>query len=189
MNISKDIQIPIKIHPGELVQILGFTNNKYQFIIGRRKVPLMVTIDPNYKIKSTKKWPVSLIDTTYSLLNRWLADAPVISVDDVIEIFNLREYMGCKIENADETLCFRLQALRAILDNVEIITFISPWRTSQFTEFIHGLQTFVADHFDSGSYDPAFVVYDADNLIGFSCIVDRVLEPQRGRLRELVVDF
>lgn len=183
-------KINLNVESGEIVQIFNATPGDCIVKINTTQKPRIIQLYPKSNLLSSKARSFSSTDTTSTILERYLADVPVVSIEEVLFDFELSEATNIPISLADADTCFRLNVLKAILEGAHVIQVISPWKISNATDVILSAQEFAIEQAETRSCEaPAFVIFDGDAAPGITLNADRVLRPVNGQMREMEVFF
>ncbi len=181
-------KINLNVEFGEIVQVFNVMPDDCIVKTDTTNKPRIVRLYPESNLISSKWWSISLTDTTTTILERYLADIPVISFEDLLFDFGLSEAANIPISTADADVRFRLNVLKAILEGAQVIQIISPWKISDATDFILNAKEFAIEQAETRSGDaPAFAIFDGDATSGITLNADRVLRPVKGQMREMEV--
>lgn len=184
------VDLTINISPGEIVQVFNATPETCMIKMNSPHKIRRASVHPDLRLSSSSQWPVAATDTTRSLLERWLADVPVVSVQNVLEDFGLENVAHIPIRKSDTDTRFRLNTLKAILTGADVIQLVSPWKISDCTDFILNALDFATEQseYHHGNA-PAFAVFDGDAVPGITLIADQVCTVSENQIREMSVVY
>lgn len=172
---QQDLKTTIEAIPGEIVQVLGGLPEACTItMMGETLKPCRLS--PGMPLHPLRDWHMSGSETLFSLLGKWLADVPVVSIADVLDTFGLEEAALLPLDPTDVETNFRLNILKAILEGNPVIQVVSPWKITDATDFIRRVAEFSAEQAELEDRQvPAFLIFDGDACPGITLLADRVL--------------
>lgn len=178
----------VTANPGELIEICGLTPRQCSLVRtapGRARTVVVAADGP---LVSTDTWPVASSDTLASVLERWLADVPIVSPEALLADFDLEDEAWKLIRYAGANVRFYLNTLKALLDDASVIALVSPGELSEPSEAIWNVRELAVELARERQVPaPAFVVFDTRGAPGVTLLCDRVLSFSNQKMRQMAI--
>lgn len=173
-----------------MVCVVDANRNNYRLYLNDADLLHSTVIALHQLPVGSESLPIDLYATGAELLHQWSPMLAFYTVEEVVELFGLEETLDVPLRDLDKSHLYRIQLLKAVLENAPVIEFVAPWRICGFSDLLHGAYTLAQDRSELlGLSAPAFVAYDPGYLPALAFMVDRVLAHKEDTLVELLADF
>ncbi|MBX2929717.1 MAG: hypothetical protein KF852_17925 [Saprospiraceae bacterium] len=189
MKKHQTYTIPVEVFRGEIVQMWNQAPQPCRWELYGENNAQIAILHPD-KAWQSRQFPASDNGTVHTLLDKWVADAPVHSVQKLVEAFGLESYNDTMLSEAGPGLKLRLQTLDALLSGKDVVVWSSLRGIESVAEFVTEIRNYAEDKEEWAGQIPAFVVLDSRDSVSATMVADRILEFQEGTtIQELYVDF
>lgn len=180
----------LNVTSGEMVCVMDANRNNYSLYLNDTLLTHTTVIALHQAPVGTEDLPLEADHTVAEILEQWSHRMSACDPEKVASLFGLEDVLDVPFAHLDKTDYYRLQLLKAILEDAPAIEFVAPWRITDFSCLLHGAYTLSCQRSDfTQGVCPAFIAYDPGYLPGLAFVADRVLGRSENTLVELLTDF
>lgn len=180
----------LNVTSGEMVCVMDANRNNYSLYLNDTFLTHSTVIALHQAPVGTDDLPLKANDTVAQILEQWSHQIPGCDAEETALLLGLEDVLEVPFTHLDKTDYYRLQLLKAILEDAPVIEFVAPWRVTDFSCLLHGAYTLSCQRSDfTEGRCPAFIAYDPGYLPGLAFVADRVLGRSEDTLVELLTDF